>query len=467
MDSPANHSIFSITLVESTLYTNPEPSLRHRYFFLFLLSAVVVQAQPTDIIEWESGEATHAPSAQERPIAFTGATVYPISSAPIEDGVVVIQGGLIVAVGSRTNVSIPNNTEIIDVSGSVILPGLVDTHSHVGEGDGGDRSAALHPAVRIMDAIDPTSDTFARARAGGITTINVMPGSGHLMSGQTVYVKPRHVRTIDEMLVCDASGDICGGLKMANGTNSIRVEAGAFPNTRARSAAMVRELFIRAQEYQAKVQRGEEVDRDLAMETLLEVLEGRRIVHFHTHRTHDILTVIRLANEFGFRPVLHHVSEAWAVADEIAASGLPSSIIVLDAPGGKLEAARLYFENGVALERAGASVAYHTDDPITDSRLFLRSAAFGVRAGMSREAALEALTLSGARMLGLENRVGSLEPGKDADLVILSGDPFSVYTRVEQTWVDGEKVFDRALPDDRARALGGYDAYRSTTHHVH
>ncbi|MDX1440798.1 MAG: amidohydrolase family protein, partial [Rubricoccaceae bacterium] len=202
--------------------------------------------------------------------------------------------------------------------------------------------------------------------------------------------------------------------------------------------------------------------RNLRNEALLQVIDGERTVHFHTHRHDDILTAIRIGREFGFTPVLQHVSEGWRVADEIAASGSPASIIVLDSPGGKLEARGLYIDTGAALEQAGVDVAYHTDDYITDSRLFLRSAALGVRGGMSREKALEGVTLAGARMLNLDDRLGSLEPGKDADFVVLSGDPLSVYTRVEQTWVEGEKVFDLANPEDRAYAVGGYEAYRTS-----
>ena len=182
------------------------------------------------------------------------------------------------------------------------------------------------------------------------------------------------------------------------------------------------------------------------MEGLLEVMDGRRIVHFHTHRHDDILTALRLGEEFGFTPVLHHVSEGWKVADEIAAAGAPASIIVLDSPGGKLEADDLYITTGAVLEKAGVDVAYHTDDYITDSRLFLRSAAFGVRGGMSREKALESLTLAGARMLGLADRLGSLEPGKDADFLVLSGDPLSTYTHVEQTCIDGRRCSTARVP---------------------
>ena len=193
-------------------------------------------------------------------------------------------------------------------------------------------------------------------------------------------------------------------------------------------------------------------------EALLEAMDGKRVVHHHTHRQDDILTVLRLQKEFGFRVVLHHVSEGWMVADEIAAAKAPCSVIVIDSPGGKLEAARLSLETGAILDRAGALVGFHTDDGITDSRLFLRSAAIAVRAGMDRQKALEAVTIANARMLDMQDRVGTLEVGKDADFVLLSGDPLSVYTRVLQTWVDGGKVFDLTDPKDKLLANGGYGA---------
>lgn len=398
-----------------------------------------------------------------QPTAYVGATLYPISGPPIEDGVLVVEDGTIRAVGSRADAPIPSGARTVDVAGKTIMPGLVDTHSHIGEGDGGDRSAALHPAVRILDAINPLSESFGKARAGGITTVNIMPGSGHLMSGQTVYLKTRPATTINEMLFCDDPlTGICGGMKMANGTNSIHKDGGTFPGTRARSAAMARELFLKAQQYAAKDP--DERERDLEMEALLEVLDGRRIVHFHTHEHQDILTALRIGDEFGFTPVLQHVSEGWKVADEIAAAGAPASIIVLDSPGGKIEADELVIKTGGVMEAAGVDVAYHTDDGITDSRLFLRSAALGVRGGMSREKALESLTLAGARMLGMADRLGSLEPGKDADFLVLSGDPLSTYTLVEQTYIDGEKVFDRADPEDRKYAVGGYEVFRGSLH---
>lgn len=401
--------------------------------------------------------------AQERPHVFRGATLYPIARASIENGVLVVQNGAIQEVGAAGEVDIPSDAVEHDVSGKVIMPGLVDTHSHIGRVEGGDRSAPLHPGVRTIDAIDVQHSSIKRALAGGITTVNIMPGSGHLMSGQTTYLKLRPGHTVEDLLFCnDPINDICGGLKMANGTNP--QGSPPFPGTRARSAALARQLFVDAQDYRAKVEAAngdpeKMPKRDLGMEALVDVLEGRRVVHFHTHRHDDILTVLRLKREFGFKVVLHHVSDAWKVADEIAAADVPCSLTVVDAPGGKQEALGTRFRNGAVLEEAGVEVAYHTDDLITDSRLLLRSPALGVRAGLSREAALESVTLAAARMIGLEGRVGSLEQGKDADFIVLSGDPLSVYTKIEQTWVEGQSVFDRSDPEDRKYATGGHGAY--------
>ena len=393
--------------------------------------------------------------------AFIGARLIPISGPEIEDGVLLIRGSKIAAVGAHDDVTVPHEARVVDLAGRVILAGLVDTHSHIGGGGAADRSAPIQPGVRVLDSINARHSGFQRARAGGLTTLNVMPGSGHLISGQTAYLKLRQGDTIEELVIEDPEGNPTGGLKMANGTNSRRDLP--FPGTRGKSAALVRERFIAAQEYRDKKARFAEdpekrPSRDLDLETLVEVMEGKRIVHHHTHRHDDILTVLRLREEFGFEVVLHHVSEGWKVAEQLAAAGVPSSVIVIDSPGGKLEARDLLLETGAILEQAGARVAFHTDDGITDSRLFLRSAALAVRAGMSRQGALEALTLEGARMLGMEDRVGSLEAGKDADFVILSGDPFSVYTQVLETWVEGEKVFDRSDPEDRKIATGGYGA---------
>jgi len=342
---------------------------------------------------------------------------------------------MITYVGASEAASIPASARVHDVSGKVLIPGMVDTHSHIGSPNGGDQSAPLSPATRSLDAIDIHSDAFWRARAGGITTVNVMPGSGHLMSGQTTYLKLRKdPRQIEDWLFCeDAISGICGSMKMANGTNSMKKSP--FPGTRSRSAALQRELFVDAQNYLAKRARDPESKRDLGLEAVGQILEGERRVQFHSHRHNDILTVLRLAEEFDFKPVIQHGTDAWKVAEELAAANIPVSLTYLDSPGGKEELRDWNMRAGVLLADAGVDVSFNTDDSVLDSRRMLRYGALNVRYGMSRARALEGLTLAGARALQLQDRVGSLEAGKDADFVVLSGDPFSTYTHVEQTWV--------------------------------
>ncbi|MCB0284763.1 MAG: amidohydrolase family protein [Calditrichaeota bacterium] len=406
--------------------------------------------------------------AQSAKTVFTGAHIIPVSGDEIDNGVLLIENGKILAVGEAGDVAIPADAKKIDVKGKVIMPGLVDTHSHLGLDWGFDSDSPTHPDLRILDAINPYQDNLNRARAGGITTLNIMPGSGHLLSGQTVYLKPKQVNTVNEMLFCnDVQDGICGGIKMANGTNSMRDKP--FPGTRGKSAAIVREMYYKALEYKKKIEEAGDDEsklppRDIGMDALVQVLNGGRIVHHHTHRADDILTVLRLQKEFGFKVVLHHVSEGWKVAKEIAEAKVPCSVIVIDSPGGKLEAVGLRFDTAKILADAGVQIAFHTDDWITDSRVFLRSAAFGVRAGLSRKIALEAMTINGAKMLELDDRVGSLEEGKDADFIVLSGDPLSVYTHIEQTWIDGKKEFDRANDEDYKYAVGGFKVYRGYNH---
>jgi imidazolonepropionase-like amidohydrolase len=408
---------------------------------------------------------------QEKPVAFINARIIPIVGQTIEQGVLIVQNGKITAVGDARTVRLSSNVEIIDMQGKTIMPGLVDSHSHIGEGTGADGSSPIQPDVRLLDSLNVRAASLQRAQAGGITTVNVMPGSGHLDSGQTLYIKLRDGAVkIDDLLIYDKAGNYMGGIKFANGTNPLRTTGGNFPGTRSKSAALVREQFVKAMDYKAKITKaGNDKSklpaRDLSMEALVEVLDKKRVVHFHTHRADDIMTVLRLQKEFGFRLVLHHVSEAWKVADEIAAAKVPASIILIDAPGGKLETMDISYTNGAALEKAGALVGFHTDDYITDSRLFLREAALSVRAGMSRDKALYAMTMAGAIMLDMQDRIGSLEAGKDADFVVLTGDPLSVYTHIQQTWVDGKKVFDRANPSDYLIATGGYGA--STDRFMH
>jgi imidazolonepropionase-like amidohydrolase len=403
---------------------------------------------------------------QSSPIVFKNAHIIPVDQAEIPSGTLVVKDGKILQVGSADAVDVPAGAEVVDAAGKVIMPGLICTHSHLGGIGAADGSDPIQPGVRVFDSVNVQSSGFRRALAGGLTTLNIMPGSGHLSSGQTVYIKLRYTdgktpSTIESLLYQFPDGSPAGGLKMANGTNP--QGESPFPGTRGRSAYLVRQTFIKAQEYQKKVAAAngdpEKLpDRDLGLETLVEVLEGKRVVHHHTHRHDDIMTVLRLSKEFGFRVVLHHIIEGWRIPKQIAESGVPCSIILVDSPGGKHEAIHVRYDTAKLLTDEGVLVAFHTDDWITDSRIFFRMAALGIRGGLPRDKALAGLTLAGAKMLDLEDRIGSLTPGKDADFVILDGDPFSVYTKVLETWVEGNRVFDRSKPTDRLYAVGGAGA---------
>ena len=410
--------------------------------------------------------------SQSDVIAVRGAKIYLVSGAPIERGVLIVRGGKIDAVGPESAVSIPQGARLIDASGKVIIPGIVDSHSHIGIGprpavpaneDVNEGTGPIQPGLRAMDAIYPADPGIRMALAGGITTANIMPGSGNVIGGQTAYVKLRG-KTIEAMLIPDT----IGGLKMANGENPKHYgRENLAPMTRMEVAALARKEFIKAQEYKrkwdeynSKVAAGNKEaqapERDLELVPLVEVLEGKRIVHHHTHRADDIMTVLRLADEFHFRVVIHHGTESYKIASELAKRNIPVTLTITDSPGGKLEATQVDLQAAAILDKAGVKVAVNTDDYINSSRFLLREAALTIRGGLGEETALRALTINPAAMLDLQNRVGSLEPGKDADFVVLSGSPFSVYTKVLETWIEGEKVFDRSRPDDLHYATGGF-----------
>jgi imidazolonepropionase-like amidohydrolase len=416
--------------------------------------------------------ATAQSAHDQNVLVVQGAQILPITGSPITQGVLVVKGGKIAAIGAVGKVEIPAGAKIEDATGKIIMPGIVDSHSHIGilgnptvadSQDANESSGPVQPALRALDAIDPADPNIRMATAGGITTANIMPGSGNVMGGQTAYVKLRG-STIEQMLI---PGTI-GGMKMANGTNPKGYGSrGQAPMTRMEEAALARGIFEKAQQYKVKwdaynkaVAGGDktakEPDRDLGLEAVVQVLDGKRVVHNHTHRADDVMTVLRLADEFHYRVVVHHGTESCEVADELAKRHIGVSYTMVDSPGGKPEAIHLRMSCPARLEKAGVKVAFNTDDPITNSRLLLRSAALAVRGGMSEDAALKGLTIYPAEMLDLQGRVGSLEVGKDADFIVLSGTPLSVYTHVLETWIEGEKVFDRSNPVDLRYATGGF-----------
>lgn len=408
-----------------------------------------------------------------KPIAFKVGRLHPASSPPLDKAVLVVEGGKIVAVGKQSDIQIPKDAVVHDLPDAVIIPGLVDTHSHIGiwsrpsvpaNADGNESTGPVQPALRALDAIHPGDPGIRMAVAGGITTANIMPGSGNVIGGQTLYVKLRG-ETIEAMRIVDDK--TLGGLKMANGENPKGYgRKGQAPFTRMKIAALQRKQFIKAREYQQKwrryrqaIAKGEKEtppETDIALEPLVEVLEKKRTVHFHCHRADDLLTALRIAEEFAFDIVLQHGTEGYRVADELAKRKIPVSLTLVDSPGGKLEVMGLLDENAAILEKAGVLVALNTDDAITESRFFLRTGSIAVRGGMSEDAALRAITINPAKMMRLDHRIGSLEKGKDADFVVLSGSPFSVYTKVLSTYIDGVQRFDRSNKREWTYQVGGF-----------
>ncbi|MBI1832847.1 MAG: amidohydrolase family protein, partial [Planctomycetes bacterium] len=308
------------------------------------------------------------------------------------------------------------------------------------------------------------------ALAGGVTTANIMPGSGNAIGGQTLYVRLKG--TIVEAMRIMA-GRVLGGIKFANGENPKGVYGtkGLAPHTRMKIAALQREMLTKAQAYKKQWDRYNErkkvdkdatmPERDINLDPLVEVLQRKRTVHFHSHRADDIMTAVRLAEEFGFELVLQHCTEGYLVAEELARRGISVSLTLVDSPGGKPEVMGLLEENAAILTKAGVKVAINTDDFVTESRFFLRTGAIAVRGGLSEDLALKALTIHGAQMLHLDDRIGSLQRGKDADFVVLSGKPFSVYTQVLETYIEGEQVFDRGQHEDWTYQAGGFALARN------
>lgn len=412
----------------------------------------------------EAGQAT----------AYTGATIHTAAGQTFQPGTLVVQDGKVVDVGLSDKVTVADDARRVDVSGKVIIPGLVDSHSHLGvysrpgvsaNSDGNESTGPVQSAVRALDSVNPFDPGIRMATAGGVTTANIMPGSANAIGGQTIYVKLRG-HTAEQMAILSPMAS--GGLKMANGENPKRVYGSRkqAPATRMKLAALQRAEFLKARDYQRKwdvyrkkLAAGEDAsppDVDLAMEPLVEALQRKRTVHFHSHRADDIMSVLRLAEEFGLEVVLQHGTESYKVLQELAKRKVPVSLTLPDSPGGKAEVIEYLESTGRRLHESGVKVLVNTDDPVTESRFLLRTAAITVRGGLDADTALRAVTLSSAQALHLDDRLGSLERGKDADFVVLSGEPFSVYTRVLETYIDGRRVFNLADAKERLYQTGGF-----------
>jgi imidazolonepropionase-like amidohydrolase len=374
-------------------------------------------------------------------LAITGAKIYPISGKPMEGATLLTANGKILAAG---RVEIPAGARVLDARGQHLLPGFVDPHTHVGlwgEGDGpaaydgNEWTSATTGQVRALDAINPFHVSFADSRNAGITTVQTLPGSGNPIGGEMVVVKTRG-RTADEMVLRRPSG-----LKGALGENPKRLHGQnnkRMPATRMGVAAVIRGYLIKAQEYSP------EKGRDLGLELAQMVLRKEIPLRLHAHRADDIITAIRIAHEFDVDLSIEHCTEGWMVADALAEAGFPVTLGPTLGGRGKLETANMTFRNPGILEKAGVHVSLITDHPFVPVTHHRIQGALAVREGMTEEGALRAMTLNPADMLGVADRVGSLEPGKDADFVLWSDHPFKAQARVLATYIDGKAVYEAA-----------------------
>lgn len=373
--------------------------------------------------------------------AITNARIVPITSPPFT-GTLLATDGVITAVGPE--LSIPEGVQTIDAHGAWLLPGLIDAHVHLGmhpEGEdssGTDVNEMTDPnmaAVRAIDAIDPFDPGFDDALAGGITTVNVNPGSGNPIGGQTVAIHT-HGRWIDEMVLRAPSG-----IKSALGENPKRIYGGKgkTPSTRLGTAMVIREAFIEAQNYMAAA---DPAKRDAKLEALAMVLRREIPWRQHAHRTDDVATALRLAEEFGYELVLDHGTEAHVLADVVAARNVPVLIGPLFTTKSKVELRGRSLANPRRLAEAGVEISIITDHPVIPINFLIHQCTLAVKEGLDPDTALRAVTINPAKVLGLAQRLGSLEVGKDADVVLWSGDPLNVLSRALRVWIGGKTVME-------------------------
>jgi imidazolonepropionase-like amidohydrolase len=385
--------------------------------------------------------------------AIVGARVVPITGEPIDGGTVLLDAGKITAIGGP-GLAVPADAEVVDAAGKWLLPGFIDAHVHLGvheeaEGWAGrDTNELTRPVtayVRAIDAINPAEQGFRDAIGGGVLAVNVNPGSGNPIGGQTVAIKCWG-RIVDEMVLREPSG-----LKSALGENPKRIygDKHETPSTRLGTAAVIREAFVHAGNYLAKHAAAENqpeserkpVDRDLGLEALGRVLRREIPWRQHCHRADDIATALRISREFGYQLVIDHGTEAYLLADLLAAASVPVIIGPLFTSRSKVELRNRSLANPGRLAAAGVTIAITTDHPVVPIHFLIHQASLAVKEGLDHDAALCAVTINPARILGIESRLGSLEPGKDADVVIWSGDPLDVTTRAERAYQDGREIY--------------------------
>ena len=372
-----------------------------------------------------------------------------------DKGIVLIgDDGKISAVGAEKDVKVPEGTQIVDASGKVVTPGFIDAHTHVGIGEMGvgregsdtnESTDPVTPQVRAIDATYPGDTAFADALAAGITAVNVMPGSGNVIGGLAVLLKT-HGSRIDEMVVRHPTG-----LKAAMGENPKRNygDQKKMPSTRLGVAALMRENLVRSANYLSKRDAADlandptkPFERDLKMENIGMVLRKEIPMRWHAHRSDDILTALRIRDEFGFDMVLDHATEAHLIPDELTRRNIPAVVGPNMTAKYKVELKNRTLSTPGILVRAGVKVALTTDHWVVPVQYLPVSLILAVKEGLDRSEALRLVTSNPAEIMGVGDRIGSLKPGADGDVVIWSGDPLDIYQRPEQVFVNGKKVYE-------------------------
>jgi imidazolonepropionase-like amidohydrolase len=398
-------------------------------------------------------------------LLIANATVLDGAGARIENGSVLIEGGKIKAVGA--DLTAPEGAVTLDARGKWVTPGIIDNHSHLGaypspgvdaHGDGNEISGPVTAEVWVEHSVWPQDPGFTRAIAGGITSLQILPGSANLFGGRGVTLKNVPARTVQAMKFPGAPYT----LKMACGENPKRVYGygrgstpGGAPYSRMGNVAGYRDAWIQAAAYKKQLDKaesgGEPPKRDLELETLAGVLSGDILVHMHCYRADEMAQILDVSNEFGYKvAAFHHAVESYKIADKLAEYGACSSMWA-DWWGFKMEAYDGIPENIPLVHNAGACAIVHSDSDIGIQRLNQEAAkawADGKRIGIDVpiEVAWQWLSLNPAKSLGIEDQTGTLEPGKMADVVIWSGNPFSSYARAEKVFIDGAQIFDRNDP---------------------
>jgi imidazolonepropionase-like amidohydrolase len=393
--------------------------------------------------------------------AIRNVTIYDGEGGKIENGVVFISGGKISSVGGP-DTAIPSGTVVLDGAGKFVTPGIIDIHSHLGDyptpsveahSDGNEATSPITPEVWAEHSVWPQDPGFSRALTnGGITALQILPGSANLMGGRSVVLKNVYARTVQGMKFPGAPY----GMKMACGENPKRVygSKGRMPSTRMGNIAVNRQTWIKAQDYKKRRDSGKEYTRDLGLETLAGVLDGDISIQNHCYRADEMALVLDMAKEFGYKvSTFHHAVESYKIADLLRDNGVCSAVWA-DWWGFKMEAYDAIPENAAILQNAGACVIIHSDDENQIQRLNQEAAkaqADGRRMGINISDAevIKWLTYNPAKALGISDKTGSLKPGKMADLVLWNGNPLSVYARPDKVWIDGALMFDASNPKIR------------------